>query len=292
MSQVPAVPGLEEFRRLYPGRIQHSKSYRSPRLYQDQRVLVIGNSASGFDVAHQLVQSGLLKGPLYVSRRSRGRWDGNEPPPGILWKPVINHYGTDGSIVFADGSVLKEIDSIIYCTGYQPSYPFWNHKKNGRPLYDYETAQLVRNYQHTFMQDFPTLAMIGFPRVLTFRSFEYQAIAVARLWSKRNSKPMPSLKLQRDWQDKRAQLIKDKRRKFHQIDWDDGETVEWFKWLFEFSGLPSIDGHGRFPPVLDSQTRWAIEHIKKYPTKETLLCRDPAEPAEVSNVEPDSLGFL
>ena len=267
---VPAVPGLDDWLARYPGRIHHSKTYRSPRVYENQRVLIIGNSASGYDVAHQLQASKLLKGPVYVSRRSVGRWDGDEPPPGMLWKPVISEFREDGRILFEDGSILNNIDKVIYCTGYQPSYPFWNSKRNGGPIFDYDTQRIVDNYQHTFIRGRPTLALVGFPRVLTFRSFEYQAIAIARLWSGRNTKPLPSIAEQKKWEDDRAELTSREHRKFHGLDWSGGisnETMDWFRWLFEFAGLPMLEGHGRCPPALDGQTRWAIEHVKKYPER-------------------------
>lgn len=41
--------------------------------------------------------------------------------------------------------------------------------------------------------------------------------------------------------------------------------MEWFRYLFELAGLPMLEGLGRCPPVLGAETRWAIEHIKKYP---------------------------
>ncbi|KAM3421929.1 Thiol-specific monooxygenase [Cercospora zeina] len=261
---VPYVPGLDDWLSRFPGRVHHSKTYRSPRVYENQRVLVIGNSASGYDVAHQLAASQVVRGPLYVSRRSRGRWDGEQPPDGILWKPVVTEFKRDGTIVFADGSILEDIDRVIYCTGYQASYPFWD-KENGAPLFDYTAQRLVNNYQHTFIRGRPTLALVGFPRVLTFRSFEYQATAIARLWSGRNTFPMPSIAEQKKWEEDRIELTKREHRKFHQIDWDDGETMDWFEWLYRFAGLPHIEGHGKRPPILNGQTRWAIEHVKKYP---------------------------
>ncbi|CAK1359446.1 unnamed protein product [Cercospora beticola] len=261
---VPYVPGLDDWLSRFPGRVQHSKTYRSPRVYENQRVLVIGNSASGYDVAHQLVASKLLRGPLYVSRRSRGRWDGREPPDGMLWKPVITEFRKDGTIVFEDSSTLEDIDRVIYCTGYQASYPFWD-KRNGTPIFDYKNQRLVNNYQHTFVRGRPTLALVGFPRVLTFRSFEYQAIAIARFWSGHNAFSMPSNAEQKKWEENRIELTRREHRRFHQIDWDDGETMEWFEWLYRFAGLPHIEGHGKHPPILNSQTRWAIEHIRKYP---------------------------
>lgn len=259
------MPGLEQYIKKFEGRVEHSKTYRSPRAYQDQKVLVIGNSASGHDVTAQLAASNSPKGPIFVSRRSRSRWDGHDPPPGIVWKPIITEFKLDGSIVFDDGSILRDIDKIIYCTGYRPSYPFWNEKANGRSLFSYKQDRLINNYQHTLFHDFPTLSIIGLPRVLTFRSFEYQAIAIARLWASRNSLPLPPVAEQTEWEQKRSALVEQENRRFHQIGWDTGETMDWFRWLFEFAGLPTVDGFGQYPPVLNEATRWAIKHIKKYP---------------------------
>lgn len=252
--------------RRFPGRVSHSKSYRSVDLYSDKRVLVIGNSASGHDITTQLLNSGRSKLPIYQSRRSPARWDGEHPPAGIEWKPVIREYDlSTNEIVFADDTRLIEIDAIIYCTGYRPSYPFWNERANGVPIYDYDQNRLVKSYQHTFSRAFPrTLGIVGIPRVLTFRSFEYQAVALARLFAGRNAKPLPPLSEQELWETQRAELVRKQRRKFHDILWDSGETMEWFRFLFEMSGLPVLEGLGRCPPVLGEKTRWAIEHHRKY----------------------------
>ncbi|EME78128.1 uncharacterized protein MYCFIDRAFT_57535, partial [Pseudocercospora fijiensis CIRAD86] len=287
---VPYVSGINEYREKFPHRIVHSKVFRTAREYANQRVLVIGNSASGYDVAHILLTSKLLKGPLYVSRRSPGRWDGKHPPEGMLWKPIITEYKSDGSILFSDGTSLSGIDKIIYCTGYQPSYPFWNTKSHGRDLYDYQNSRLINNFQHTFLHDFPTLAFIGVPRVLTFRSFEYQAVAIARFWSGRNSKPMPSITEQKVWEERRA----GEGKRFHQLEWGNGETMDWFRWLYEFAGLPRIEGNGRCPPVLGERTRWAIEHVRKYPEggEQAVVEDEEADWTIVRRERNDALWFL
>lgn len=228
---------------------------------------MIGNSASGHDITTQLVKSGKTKLPVYQSRRSPSHWDGDGPPAGIEWKPVIQEYSSlTNEIIFTDSTRLNDIDTVIYCTGYKASFPFWNTRANGGPIYDYTNNHLLDNYQHTFSRTFPrTLGIIGFPRVLTFRSFEYQAIALARLFSGRNAKPLPSLSEQEIWEKQRAQLVKKENRKFHDISWDNGETMNWLRFLFEISVLPTLEGSGRYPPVLGEKTRWAIEHVRKYP---------------------------
>ncbi|KAI1771699.1 hypothetical protein F4818DRAFT_454486 [Hypoxylon cercidicola] len=40
---IPHVPGLEEYAQKFPGRVMHSKYYRSPHPYAGKRILVIGN---------------------------------------------------------------------------------------------------------------------------------------------------------------------------------------------------------------------------------------------------------
>ena len=70
--------------------------------------------------------------------------------------------------------------------------------------------------------------------------------------------------------------------------------MDWFRWLFDFAGLPQLEGVGRYPPVLDKETRWTIENVKKYPEhggedKEERQSND--EPWELVNVK-DSLHFI
>ncbi|ETS80858.1 hypothetical protein PFICI_08387 [Pestalotiopsis fici W106-1] len=266
---VPQVNGLEQFMDKFPGRVVHSKYYRSPTVFTDQKVLVIGNSASGHDITFELLKSAQL--PVYQSRRSKSRWDGKEPPPGIAWKPIITEYRQDGRIIFQDGTHLEDLDRIIYCTGYKPSFPFWNSKANGRPLWDYQAEKLINTYWHTFFQDFKTLAIVGVPRVLSFRSWEYQAIALARLFSDRNAAQLPSIEEQKKWELDRENETTRERRPFHGINWDQGETQEWLNGLFQIAGLGTLEGDGRIPPVLSKELIWALEHIKKYPEPEPEL---------------------
>ena len=138
--------------------------------------------------------------------------------------------------------------------------------RHGGPLYDYAQGRLRDSYQHTFFRTFPrTLGIIGIPRVLTFRSFEYQAIALARLFAQRNRRPLPPLSEQVRWEQDRARLTEREGHKFHDIQWDTGETMDWLSFLFELGGLPLLEGVGRCPPLLDAATRWQIENVRKYP---------------------------
>jgi hypothetical protein len=272
----------------------HSKYYRSPLSFKDKRVVVVGNSASGHDVSTECV--GVAKSPVYVSRRSRSRWDGDHPPPGIAWKPIISEYRPDGRVIFADGTWLDDVDVVVYCTGYKASFPFWNEKANGSALWDYDLNKLQDCYWHTFLRKFPSIAVIGVPRTLTFRSFEYQAIAIARLWSGRNALPLPSAEEQLSWEQDRIERCRIEHKKFHDIPWDDGETQSYLDFLFRFAGLGTLHGQGRIPPALGSDLIWAIEHIKKYPEpphNSPNLSSDPSDDwVSIEGSSLDTLGFL
>ncbi|KIW67514.1 hypothetical protein PV04_06758 [Phialophora macrospora] len=269
---VPQVEGLDEYIRLFPSRVTHSKSFRNGLAYHDKKVLVIGNSASGHDVAAALV--GSVRGPVYQSRRSRNRWEGDKPAPGIEWKPIVKRYLPKGDIVFDDGSTLSDVDTVIYCTGYKASFPFWNRHANGSPIWTYEQNRLLGSYWHTFFKDFPTLGAVGVPRVLTFRSFEYQALALARVFAGRNARSLPPREEQERWERERWRLVSSEHRKFHDILWDNGETMDWLRGLYDLAGLPTLEGRGRYPPVLGDETRWAIDHLRKYAEPGKDSCRE------------------
>jgi hypothetical protein len=277
---IPHVPGLEDYMEAFPNKVFHSKSYRSAAAFAGKKVLVIGNSASGHDISTLLVPN--VKAPLYQSRRSHSRWDGQNPPDGIAWKPIITDFDSNsGTISFADGTDLKhdELDYVIYCTGYKPSFPWWNSAANGGDLWDYRSNRLIGNYLHTFFRSHATLGIIGMPRTLTFRSFEYQAVALARIFSGRNRNPLPNLQKMSHWEQARSESCQHQGRYFHDIPWENGETLDYFKALFDIAGLPQLTGEGRSPPVLDEETRWAVENIRKY--------SEPGDASASSNADDD-----
>lgn len=247
----------------------HSKYYRSASLYTGKRILTIGNSASGWDVMNELAQT--ARRPVYNSRRHRSPFEGEEPEPGTAWKPVITRYRDDGTIEFEDGTTLgpDEVDKVVYCTGYRPSFPFWNAEKNGRGIYDYENGKLVGTYWHTFFSDHQTLGIVGIQKALTFRSFEYQAVALARLFAGRNVLPLPPAREMRKWEDDRLRWVQETGRKYHDIESQPGrlgdDTLVWLGFLYKMAGLGTLKGDGRLPPVLSTEVLEALKNIHKYP---------------------------
>ena len=191
---VPSVAGIESWNEAYPGSILHSKFYRSPELYTDKRVVVIGNSASGIDVASQV--SATCKLPLFQSQRSESLLQPEQSPTKVE-KPEIVEYIPEGRRVrFADGSIESDIDSVLYCTGYFYSFPFLESLEP--PVI--RSGEYVENlYQHLFYRPQPTLSFVALnQKIVPFPVAEAQSAVIARVLSGRLT--LPSYPEMEDWE--------------------------------------------------------------------------------------------
>ena len=101
----------------FPGRILHSHSFREAAEFRGQRILVIGLSYSGEDVALMTIKYG-AKSVVICGRATRGLiW-----PNGVEERVMVESF--DGGIAnFKDGST-GEFDVVIFCTGYKARFPF------------------------------------------------------------------------------------------------------------------------------------------------------------------------
>ena len=58
-------------------------------------------------------------------------WGSNNDPeqtkPNLERVPMLTHLSPDASASFGDGQSISNIDSVIYCTGYQYKYRFLEH---------------------------------------------------------------------------------------------------------------------------------------------------------------------
>ncbi|KAH7208221.1 hypothetical protein BKA60DRAFT_684373 [Fusarium oxysporum] len=256
---VPGVKGLSQYIAKYPRRVMHSKYYRQPHPFNDKKILIVGNALSGRDIANELLKVARL--PVYVSRRHKSIWEGPEPKPGIEWRPVIRGYMAErGHIMFEDDSSLEDVDQVIYCTGYKPSFPFWNIQANGGHLYNYDKEKLNGSFLHTFFRDHPTLGIIGFGQTLAFRSYEYQAIGLARVFSGRNALPLPTALEQEDWERSWEEHTKEQGIDFHAVSFENGDLLRWYDELSNIAGLP-ICGKGRVPPAFTDEAMRHLENI-------------------------------
>lgn len=156
--RIPHYPGLEEFDQLYPSVIRHSKYYRTPDEYAGKTVLTVGSGPSGIDIAHQI--STVANRPLYQSTRSPITVAPSSE--GIQHVAQIHQFNKDGSIEMKDGSILSQIDHVLFCTGYLYSFPFLQlGSREDETALITDGERLHHLYEQIFYMHDPTIAFLA-----------------------------------------------------------------------------------------------------------------------------------
>ena len=156
---------------------------------------------------------------------------------------------------FADGSIERNIDAIILCTGYAYSFPFLAPID---PAIKDEGIRSLPLYQHIFHMHHPTLAFIETPEMIVpFPLAECQAAIVARVWAARLT--LPSLQEMQEWQ---IGVVRERGsgRKFHALtppgDLDYmKEMYDWSRKAKETTMLGDA-GRGKMPKCWDERACW------------------------------------
>jgi cation diffusion facilitator CzcD-associated flavoprotein CzcO len=272
---IPRIPGIEEWYKRWPERLQHSKQFRSRDAYVDKSVVVVGGSVSASDFVLDTYTS--VRGPLIVAQRGENAnpaLDNVWKLPGIAKKPTISRFTLDngGTVEFSDGSWVSgaDVDVVYFATGYRLSYPFLE------PNPVTEKNRLAGFYQHAFNIADPTLAVVGQIRAaLSFRAYEYQAVAVARVLAGRGT--LPSSVEQKKWEDERVEKL-GPTHIFHTIAPD---FEEYFNTLRAIAGPPAEGSETYELPKWEDE--WAKkgfrvlelkdEYVRRIQEKEKLLAR-------------------
>jgi lysine/ornithine N-monooxygenase len=126
---IPSTEGLADLERAHPGIVKHSKMFRGRESFRGKKVVVVGASVSAADIAYDLV--GTSREPVYaviLGHNVNGYFgDVAFQHPGIAQKPSISHITTtsgERTVHFVDGTSVRDIDAIIFGTGYSWSLPF------------------------------------------------------------------------------------------------------------------------------------------------------------------------
>lgn len=159
------------------------------------------------------------------------------------------------TITLVSGEVLEKIDRVLLCTGYHMSFPFLRQYHNDFVgLDDADGAVIVTDgtQMHNLHKDIfyipdTTLAFIGVPYyVATFSLFEYQAIAVAAVFSGKAKLPERN-----DMKEEYRQRLSNKGsgKAFHSLKNEEVEyvnsLVEWINRDGEFYGGNPVEGHSQ-----------------------------------------------
>lgn len=238
---IPSITGLEEFAATSPDAVIHSKAYRNKELYRGKRVVVVGASISGADLAFALAP--IVAAPLTAVVRGKYNiffGDHAFQHPAIVRRPTITKIETTGrkaTVHFEDGTSLDGVNHIIFGTGYTWTLPFL-------PCVEVKNNHPVGLYQHVFWQNDPTLCFVGAVQAgFTFKIFEWQAVVTARYLSGRCV--LPSVEKQIQWTEDRKQITGDGPGFAALFDNDPSNVVDHFEDLRRLAGEPSKLANGR-----------------------------------------------
>lgn len=248
---IPDVPGIKDFHAAYPSIITHSKIYRSPAKFAGKKVIVVGSAASGLDISNQI--SVVSQQPLLNSVRDEAtaRSEPGLVVPKISVPPIAEYILKDRAVRFEDGRLEKDIDAIVYCTGYMYSYPFL---KSLDPPIVTTGRRAIGLYQQIFHTAHPTLAFTALgQKVIPFPMGEAQSAAIAKVWSGKLSLPS---KFEMDvWEEDRVKELGDGTG-FNVYGYP--QDARYINWLHDWA--MSADGEvTKEPPFWDEKAKWVRE---------------------------------
>ncbi|XP_062201165.1 flavin-containing monooxygenase FMO GS-OX-like 3 isoform X2 [Phragmites australis] len=174
--RIAVIPGVDA----WPGQQMHSHNYRVPEPFLDQVVIIIGASASAFDISRDI--SNIAKEVHIADRSVPASTCEKQPGYDNLWL----HSMDNGNVVFQDGSSIKA-DVIMHCTGYLYDFPFLGN--DSTITVDDNCVDPL--YKHVFPPEVaPQLSFIGLQwKVIPFPLFELQSKWVAGVLSGRIELP-------------------------------------------------------------------------------------------------------
>lgn len=245
---VPEIRGISQWNHDYPGTISHSKFFQRPQDFRDKKVLVIGCSASGYDISAQIAS--YCKSPVLISVRSDPPFPYNSSSsicvPEIVEFLCPAHHNR--AVRFSNGHIETAIDAIVFCTGYLYSFPFLSSILP--ELID--TGDSVQHlYQHIFSIDHPSLVFASLlTRVVPFRNVEGQAAAIARVWSGRL--PLPSKFEMLEWEKTTSEL--GRKKQIHRL--SSPEDLDYYDGLIAWAMQAKEHEQGKLPPKWSMKERW------------------------------------
>lgn len=159
----PHVEGIETFH----GTVSHAHDFRGAESLDGKDVLVVGSSYSAEDIGSQAYKMGARS----VTAAYRTAPMGYEWPEGFEERQGLTRF-EGNTAVFADGST-KDVDALIFCTGYRHKYPFLPEAFS---LSGPNNLYPERLYRGVAWQENPALFYVGAQdQWFTFNMFDTQA---------------------------------------------------------------------------------------------------------------------
>ena len=254
VPMLPEIKGIREWNKANRGAISHSRCYRRPDGFSGKKVVIVGNSASGIDIASQIAT--VCKHPIVISQRRDSPMAfaaayKQEVPEIVEFLPPTQH---KRAVRFANGCVETSIDAVLFCTGYYYSFPFLSSL---RPQLISTGDRVQHLYQHLFYIDNPSLAFVGLPsRIIPFRTFEGQAAVIARIWANRLG--LPSKTKMEEWE---ADTISERGngKGFHVLPFP--KDFEYHNSMVVWAMQATESVHGKMPLKWSEKESWKRERF-------------------------------
>lgn len=185
---IPKADGLLNWFKKDPSSVSHAKYYNDVSNFKDQKVLIIGNSASGIDISTQLltvaksITMSCVGEPMFKGVIE----DQTEQVDGIAKYDFENNR----SVITNSGKVISNIDKILFCTGYLYDIPFLKSYVDGPNSVITNGTHLRHLYKQLFYIPDTSLILAGLPKsIIPFPFAEAQGQYVARILSGRLQLP-------------------------------------------------------------------------------------------------------
>ena len=165
---------------------------------------------------------------------------------------ITSFSNKDRVVNFSCGHVEKDVDHVVFATGYMYSYPFLQNLAPLPPICS-SGAMVENTYLHMIYYPSPTLFFTGLPqRVVPFPIAEVQTAVIARLLSGRLR--YPYLDIMISWEKDRLAEIEDEHA-FHNMKFP--EDVSYLNYLHGWALSAPDNLHvGKIPPHWDEEERW------------------------------------
>lgn len=137
-------------------------------------------------------------------------------------RQITAFHPSSKTIEFENGEREKDVDAIVFATGYFYSLPFLS---NLTPAVIHDGSHVHNTYKHVFYHPQPTLAFLALPqRVIPFPVAEAQAAVVARVYAGRLA--LPSQEEMQRWERERDVETGKDTRTWHLLPFPrDGEYI-------------------------------------------------------------------
>lgn len=209
----------------------HSHDYRHPDVFQGKRVVILGAASSGQDICLEVAKQADI---VYLSHK---RVLASKLPDNVKERRPISLVSPDGTVHFDDGQQAN-VDAILFCTGYEFSFPFLSDDCNITVC----NNRVTPLYKHIFNTKYPTLSFIGLClRICPFPQFSLQAQYIASVLSGKKQLPSESdmnADEEKDYQEKLRSGISKKY-----AHWLGERQWEYNRNIAELAGVEPLHAH-------------------------------------------------